>query len=269
MSSLQPPTAPLRTTHRGALARCGAILLAALAAFASPAPARAGEAQLAVAANFAATARDLAAAWSAQSDEHIRISSGSTGLLYAQIRHGAPFDALLAADRATPQRLIAEGLAEADSLFDYAQGRLLLWGPGQALAARGGELLQQDELPRLAIANPELAPYGAAARATLQRLGRWDALQGRLIVAENIGQAVQFVASGAVPYGLVPATVIPAGVAEAAATWPIPQDWHAPILQSAVLLKHGAKNPAARGFLRYLASPEAREAIRAAGYATP
>ena len=224
-------------------------------------------ARIAVAATFADVARMLAAEYGRRSGNRITISSASTGKLYAQIHNGAPFDALLSADASTPRLLVNEGLAEGNTLQDYATGRLVLWSRDPALVRDGEALLRQGSISKLAIANPELAPYGAAARETLQYLRRWTELQPNLVIGENVGQAAQFVASGAAPLGLLPASlVLPARGRPAGSSWTVPAAWHAPIVQSAVLLRHGRGNAAARGFLQYLQSPGVRAKIRTLGY---
>ncbi|KGM53787.1 molybdate ABC transporter substrate-binding protein [Lysobacter daejeonensis GH1-9] len=232
-----------------------------------PGAGMAAQARLAVAANFADAARQLAAEYGRQSGHRIDVSAASTGKLYAQIRHGAPFDALLSADAATPRKLVAEGLADGSTLDDYAVGRLVLWSRDPALVKDGEALLRHGRIERLAIANPELAPYGAAAREVLRHVGRWDALKPRLAMGENIGQATQFVVSGAAPLGLLPRSlVLEARKTTPGSSWEVPASWHAPIVQTAVLMKRGGNNAAARGFLQYLGSPAAKARIRALGY---
>ena len=216
----------------------------------------AGEAHVAVAANFAAPARELAQAFGGR----LVLSTGSTGKLYAQIRNGAPFDLLLSADDETPRRLEAEKLAAPGSRFTYAVGRLALFSPRSS--AVGEEFLRQQKFERLAIANPKLAPYGAAAKQTLEKLGLWTAVQGKLVQGENIAQAFQFVASGNADAGLVAA----AQVKGEKATWIVPERYHAPLAQQAVLLARGAHNETARAFLAFLKSEPARERIRSYGY---
>jgi len=253
------------------LTLAAALLLAATPALAATAPARPKTApvtaRIAVAANFADVARQLASEYGRQSGHRITISSASTGKLYAQIHNGAPFDALLSADASTPRLLVNEGLADGSTVQDYATGRLVLWSRDPNLVRNGEALLRQGNIGKLAIANPELAPYGAAARETLQYLRRWTELQPRLVIGENVGQAAQFVASGAAPLGLLPASLVrPARGRPTGSAWEVPAAWHAPIVQSAVLLRHGRSNAAARGFLRYLQSPAVRARIRSLGY---
>ncbi len=238
----------------------------ALAAMLALAPAaRAEEALIAVAANFADVARFLAADYGAISGHRITVATGSTGKIYAQIVNGAPYDAMLAADRERPELLESEGRAVPGSRFTYATGRLALWSADPALiGADGAETLRAGAFRHLAIANPKLAPYGLAARQTLERLGLWDALQGKLATGENIGQAHALVSSGAAELGFVAAAQVQTGVS--GSVWQAPEDLHDPIRQDAVLLWHGAENPAARGFLEFLNSGGARTFIRASGY---
>ena len=235
-------------------------------AFLLPDLAWAAEAQVAVAANFTRVAEQLAARFEARSGHRLRISSASSGKLYAQIRHGAPYHLLLSADAGRPRRLVEAGLARPGNRRTYAIGRLVFWSPrtpGDSNTCRE-RLLHLD---RLAIANPRTAPYGAAAVETLKALGR-DPGNLQLVVGENIAQAYAFTASGAVEGGLVAAAQLqerdPAGC-----RWPVPEDLHHPIEQQAVLLERGAGNPAAEDFFHFLFSGPARALIRAAGYRLP
>lgn len=224
-------------------------------------------ARIAVAANFGEVARLLADQYAHHSGHRIDLSVASTGKLYAQIHHGAPFDVLLAADDSTPKRLVDEGLAVRSSLYDYARGRLVLWSRDATLATDGERALRRHDFRKFAIANPALAPYGAAAHQVLQHVGRWDALQPRLVLGENVGQATQFVLSGNAEAGLLPRSlVLEAQRQVGGSAWLVPADWHRPIVQSAVLLDHGRGNPAAIGFLEYLRDDTARRTIAAHGY---
>ncbi len=242
-------------------------LACGLPAAATVQAAQPAQARIAVAANFAEAARQLASDYGRQSGHRIEISSASTGKLYAQIRSGAPFDVLLSADDSIPRKLVDEGLADGTTVHDYATGRLVLWSRDPKLVQNGEALLRKGSISRLAIANPALAPYGAAAREVLQHVRRWDALQPALVMGENINQAGQFVVTGAAPLGLLPRSlVLEANRKRQGSGWEIPATWHAPIVQSAVLLKRGERNPAARGFMEYLRSPAAQKRIRSFGY---
>lgn len=249
------------------LALASLLPIAAQAQGAAGKPSKPAVARVAVASNFADAARQLAAAYGRQSGHRIEVSAASTGKLYAQIRHGAPFDALLAADAETPRMLVEEGLADGDTLQDYASGRLVLWSRDPSRVKDGEALLRRGAIERLAIANPDLAPYGAAARESLDYLRRWEELQPKLVLGENVGQAAQFVVSGAAPLGLLPRSLVQqARKGHPGSGWEVPASWHAPIVQSAVLLQRGERNPAARGFLKYLQSPAAKQRIRSFGY---
>lgn len=229
------------------------------------APANAETALVAVAANYAAAAEAQAEAFAAASGHTITLTTGATGKLYAQIGAGAPYDALLSADAATPARLEAEGKGVAGSRFGYATGALVLWSPDPAqIGPDPVASLDAPGLRHLAIANPDLAPYGAAARETLQALGQWEAMQGRLVMGENIGQTYSMVATGAAEAGFVALSAL---LAEPGGSlWRVPQELFRPIRQEAVLLAHGAENAAAIGFLAWLKTPEAAAINARFGY---
>lgn len=229
-------------------------LILLLAATLVPACAWAGHASVAVASNFAAPMKQLAADFERQTGHTLTISTGATGKFYAQIRNGAPFDVLLAADDATPARLMREGAAVARQT--YAIGRLVLWSATPGYVTDGDGALRARRFKRLAIANPRLAPYGAAALETLTRLGLADALAPRFVVGENIAQTHQFVASGNAELGFVALSqVTQDGRLTGGSAWIVPASLHAPIRQDAVLLKRGADNDAARALFDFLKSP--------------
>jgi molybdate transport system substrate-binding protein len=243
--------------------------LLALMVIAVTAPAvRAADATVAVAANFAEPVETLAKMFGEKTGHSLSIVTGSTGKLYAQITHGAPFDALLAADRERPERLAKEGQGEAGSVFAYAIGRLTLWSPDPAMVAKNGvATLRAGKFRFLAIANPELAPYGLAAQQTLEKLGLWDALQPKLVRGENIGQTFQMVESGNAEAGFVALSyVLSKRNQKPGSRWDVPFELYRPIRQDAILLGHGADNQAARAFLAFLKTPEAREVIERFGY---
>ena len=232
--------------------------------------AAADEAQIAVAANFAGPAKQLQEMFARSTPHKLSMSIGSTGKFYAQIRSGAPFDALLSADDETPLRLEREKLAVPGTRFTYAIGRLVLWSAAPDRVDADGNVLKQASFKRLAIANPKLAPYGAAAQQVLEKLSLWPTLQGRLVLGENIAQTYQFVASGNAELGFVALSQVQeAGKPGPGSRWLVPQALYDPIRQDAVLLARGSGNAAAKALLEFLRTPQAREAIRAAGYALP
>ena len=230
-------------------------------------PIQAAEVSVAVAANFTAPMQKIAAAFEQDSGHKARLAFGSTGRFYAQIQHGAPFQLLLAADDETPARLEREGLGLAGSRFTYAIGRLVLWSPQPGLVDDQGLVLKQGRFDKLALADPKLAPYGAAAIESLTRLGLLQQLQAKLVQGENIAQAYQFVASGNAQLGLLAWSQVHAdGHLRAGSAWILPARLHRPIRQDALLLTPGKDNPAATALLRYLQGDKARAIIRAHGY---
>ena len=231
-----------------------------------PSSAPADQALVAVAANFSEAARQLGSDFESSSSHNITLTVGSTGKLYAQILHGAPFDVLLAADQKRPKILETNGRAVAGSRFTYAVGRLALWSADSTGAvADGAKTLRSSQFRKLAMANPDLAPYGAAAQETLNALGIADRLKPKLVMGENIAQAHALVATGNAELGLVALSNI---LSASGSHWEVPADLHSPIRQDAVLLKRGATNRAATAFLLYLESPKAIALIENLGYST-
>ncbi len=229
--------------------------------------ATADDVHVAVAANFATPMQAIAQAFERHTGHKALLSFGATGKFHAQIRHGAPFAVLLAADDTTPARLIREGLAEPDSNFTYAVGRLVLWSARPGLVDPQGQVLRGTMPGKLAVADPRLSPYGAAAAQALARLQLTERVRPHLVIGENIGQAFQFVRSGNAAMGLVALSQVMAeGQITSGSTWLVPADVHEPIRQDAVLLRAGAQQPAARALLQYLRSDAARQVIRAHGY---
>ena len=227
----------------------------------------AAQVQVAVASNFATPMQKIAARFEQDTGHQARLATGATGKFYAQIRHGAPFEVLLSADDLTPARLEAEGAAVPGSRFTYAIGRLVLWSPAEGRIDGSPELLRSGDFKHLAIANPKTAPYGAAAQTTLEKLGLGDTLRSRLVQGENIAQTHQFVASGNAQLGFIALSqVVENGRIATGSGWIVPDDYHAPIRQDAVLLEKGRDNPAAVALMGYLARPEIRELIRSHGY---
>lgn len=222
--------------------------------------------RVAVATNFRQAALALKANFEAAHQARLVFAFGSTGKHYAQIKNGAPFDIFLAADVRRPALLETEKLAVSGTRFTYAFGRLVLWSAQPKYVDAEGRVLVDGEFRHLAIANPKLAPYGAAARETLTSLGLWESLQDRLVRGENIGQAHQYVVSGNAELGLLALSQVrdPGGRIPGS-HWPVPQTLHEPIEQQAILL---GENPLAGSFLDFLKSGEARSVIESYGYDT-
>ena len=229
--------------------------------------AHADEVQVAVAANFTAPAKLIAAGFEQETGHKAQLAFGATGKFYAQIRNGAPFEVLLAADEETPARLEQEGAAVAGTRFTYATGRLVLWSAKSGYVDDKGEVLTKDGFKHLSIANPKLAPYGAAALEVLTALKLLDKVRPRFVTAENIAQAYQFVASGNAELGFVALSqVFKDGRIAEGSGWIVPARLHQPIKQDAVILDKGRGKPAAVAWLKYLKGDKAKAVIRSFGY---
>ncbi len=231
------------------------------------APAHGGQLTVAVAANFAAPMKVIASQFESEHGVTLKIAYGATGQFYAQIRNGAPFEVLLAGDVATPAKLVDEGFALAQTQFTYAIGQLVLWSRDPELIDTDAAVLRSPHFRRLALANPVLSPYGAAAIEVMTHLGLRQSLAPKLVQGANIGQAFQFVASGNAQLGFVAmAQVFADGQLTSGSAWVVPSQYHAPIEQDAVVLVAGAHNPTAHALLQHLASPEGVEVLRSFGY---
>lgn len=228
---------------------------------------RAGEVQVAAAANLARPMEKIAAAFQRDTGHQVIVSLGSTGKLHAQIRNGAPFEVLLAADQDTPRRLEAEGLARPGTRFTYALGQLVLWSANSEAVDTRGEILRKPPSGKLAIADPKVAPYGTAALEALRRLNLLETWEPHFVQGESIGQAFQFVATGNATLGFVALSQVAEGGRIARGSgWIVPPSLYPPLLQDAVLLAPGAANPVATLFLTYLRGNAARAVLRSAGY---
>jgi molybdate transport system substrate-binding protein len=230
--------------------------------------AHAAEVQVAVASNFAAPMRVIAADFEKATGHKAVLAFGATGKFYAQIKNGAPFDILLAADDKTPAKLEAEGAIVPGSRFTYAIGKLVLWSAQPGVVDANGEVLQRGAFRHLAIAAPKLAPYGAAALETLEKLGLRAALESKFVQGENIAQTYQFVATGNAELGFVALSqVYESGNIARGSAWIVPEALHNPIRQDAVLLAKAKDNPAAVALLGYLKGAAAKAVIQTFGYA--
>lgn len=231
--------------------------------------ARCAEVQVAVAANFALPLEKIAAGFSAATGHTLKAAASSTGKFYSQIVAGAPFEVLIAADDETPKKLIAEGHALAGSNFTYAIGKLVLWSATPGFVDAQGAVLGSGRFAHLAIANPKVAPYGAAGLQVIKARGLSEALAPKLVTGESIAQAFQFVSTGNAELGFVALSQVAVpGKPALGSYWLVPQELYGEIHQDAVLLKTGDYNPAAKALLAYLKSPAAQEVIRTFGYGT-
>ena len=242
-------------------------LLTLTAALALSAAAQAEVVQIAVAANFTAPARALAEVFARTTGHEAKLSFGATGAFYTQIKNGAPFDVLLAADDERPARLEKEGDTVAGSRFTYATGQLVLWSAKPGFVDDQGAVLKGGHFGKIAIANPKNAPYGAAAVEAMEKLGLAATLQPKLVTGESIGQTFNFIATGNAELGFVAlAQVLEGGKLKSGSMWVVPAQYHAPIIQDAVILNRAASNPAAKAWMELLKTPQSKALIRSYGY---
>jgi len=229
-------------------------------------PIAADEIHIATASNFRYAMTKLVDAFEQTSPHRVVPIYGSTGKHFAQIINGAPFDAFFAADASRPERLEQEGFAIPGSRFTYATGELVLWSPQAGYVDPLGRVLEEGSFRRLSMANPDLAPYGAAAQEVLESLGLWTEVSAKLVLGENIGQAYLFVRSGNAQLGFIARSqLVAATLEDPGSCWKIPENLYHPIDQQAILLRDSV---AARNFVAFIRSAEAAGIIRANGYIT-
>ena len=221
---------------------------------------------IAGASNFLNPLKEIAKRYKQDTGNTLILISAATGKLYAQARHGAPFDILLAADAKRPALLEQEGVGVMGTRFTYAVGALVFWS-SDAEKVRGVESLKQMAKGKLAIANPKTAPYGKAAQQALEQLGFWQKLQPFLVRGENISQTLQFVATGNAGLGFVAKSQVKDPRFKfKGSRWEVPSSLYDPVSQQAILLKPGHANSAAKQFLQYLRGPAAKKIMLSYGY---
>ncbi|WP_447971356.1 molybdate ABC transporter substrate-binding protein [Nitrospira sp. M1] len=224
--------------------------------------------RIAVASNFLSALHEIASNFERDTGHVAVISSGSSGKLYAQIQHGAPFDVFFSADVERPRLMEKEALAVQGSRFTYAVGRLTLWSADPTLIKGDGtSVLSHSHIEHLAIANPKTAPYGVAAKQALEQLGVWQEVERRIVQGENIGQTFQFVYSQNAQLGFVALSqVLDPKINKAGSRWDVPSNLYDPLEQQAVLLVNGKHNKAATALLDYVKGDKARKIIVGFGY---
>ena len=233
----------------------------------SAGPAQAAQVLVAVAANFTAPMKTIAAEFTRDTGHQTKLAFGGSGKFYAQIRNGAPFQMFLSADDETPAKLVQEGMAMADSRYTYAIGTLVLWSAQPGYVDAKGEVLKNGQFNKIALANPKLAPYGKAAVEVLTGMGLLDTLAPKFVQGENIAQTWQFASTGNAELGFVALSqVMKDGKIGSGSGWIVPAKLHTPIRQDAVILATGKGNPAAEALMKYLKSDKAKAIIKAYGY---
>jgi molybdate transport system substrate-binding protein len=222
---------------------------------------------VAVASNFNEAFAELSNDFTATTGHVLKHSTAATGVLRAQIRGGAPFEVLLAADAETPVQLVVDGLAVESHRLTYAFGRLVLWSAKRGFVDDEGAVLTRGGFSHVAIANPKLAPYGRAAVEAMASMNLSAQLAGKLVTGQSIAQAYGYVATGNAELGFVAwSQIAKQGPEVQGSHWMVPPSFYAEIRQDAVLLKVGKGNLAALAFMDYLKSESARRIIRAHGY---
>lgn len=225
---------------------------------------------VAVAANFTKPMTEIAEAFTKATGHTAKLSFGSSGKFVSQLENGAPFEIFLSADDKNPEKLEQDGLTVAGTRFTYAIGKLVLWSTTPGTVDDKGQVLANGAFKHLALADPKLAPYGAAAIETLKSLGLLEKLQPLFVQGENIAQTHQFVSTGNAELGFVALSqVIDNGKIGAGSSWVVPEQLYKPIRQDAVLMKTGAENPAAPALLAFLKTPPALAIIEKYGYGLP
>jgi molybdate transport system substrate-binding protein len=229
-------------------------------------PAHAEEISVAVAANFTAPMKLIAAEFEKDSGHKVVASYGSTGKFYAQIKNGAPFEILLAADDETPAKLVKENVGASGSQFTYAIGKLVLWSAKPGYVDGAGAVLKKGDFMHLSLADPKLAPYGAAGIETIKALGAYEAIAPKIVTAENITQAYQFINSGNAELGFVALSQVQKDGKIEGSSWLVPANLYTQIRQDAVILEPGKGKAAVEALMKFLKGDKAKAIIKSFGY---
>jgi molybdate transport system substrate-binding protein len=228
---------------------------------------------VAAAADLNPALHDIAQQFERKTGIRIKLSFGASGGLTQQIENGAPFDLFFSADMDYPNHLIADGQADAASLYQYSLGKLVLWVPANSpldLEHQGMAALLDGSVKKIAIANPEHAPYGRAAVAALKHAGLYDRLSDRFVMGENVSQAAQFVESGNAQAGFVAlAHALSPAVKSLGKFWVVPADYYPPLEQGVIVLSRSQHKKEAADFLQYLKTKDATDVLRKYGFTLP
>src|SRR5579884_472542 len=251
---------PMRVIQKAALLFCGCLGWCAML--------RAAE-LTAAAADLNAPLTEIANNFQKATGNVVRLSFGASGNLTTQIENGAPFDLFLSADVGYPERLLKENLAEPQSLTRYAVGALVLWVPEDSVLdveRAGMQVLLNPVVKRIAIANPQHAPYGAAAVTALKHFNLYDRVEKRLVLGESVSQAAQFAESGNAQVGMI-ALAGAVALGHKGRYWIVPQDAYPAIEQGAVITTHSKNKELAQKFLEFLRTPDSVAVLKRYGFA--
>ncbi len=236
----------------------------------SEARAQAQEIRIAAAADLKFAMGELSAQFEKQAGTKVNVTYGSSGNFFSQMQNGAPFDLFFSADIEYPQKLEAAGLAEQGTLYEYAVGRIVIWMPPDSnvdVAKQGWNALLDAQVKKIAIANPEHAPYGRAAVAALREAGIYESVKAKLVYGENISQAAQFVQSGNAQAGIIAMSLALSPAMRGGRRWEIPAKMHPAIVQGAIILKSAMNKRAAQAFLEFVKSEAGRKILEKYGFA--
>ena len=264
----------LATARKTNCRRCFCIFALILSVFVAQHEARAQgqEIRIAAAADLKFAMGELAEKFEKQSGTKVNVTYGSSGNFFSQMRNGAPFDLFFSADSEYPKRLEAAGLAEPGTLYEYAVGRIVIWTLADAkvdVAKQGWKTLLDASVEKIAIANPEHAPYGRAAVAALQKAGIYESVKAKLVYGENISQAAQFVQSGNAQAGIVAMSLAVSPAMRDGKRWEIPAEMHPALEQGVIVLKDAKNKEAARAFLELVKSAAGLATLAEYGFAFP
>jgi molybdate transport system substrate-binding protein len=226
---------------------------------------------VAAAADLSSALKEIGESFQKKTGAKVKLSFGASGALMQQIQNGAPFDIFFSADMDYPRQLIAAG--EAENLYQYAVGKLVLWVPADSkldVEHKGVGILLDPSVKKIAIANPQHAPYGRAAVAAMKHAGSYEHVAGRIVMGENVSQAAQFVESGNAQVGFVALAHAKAPSMQSKGKyWEIPQDYYPPLAQGVVIISRSQHKKAALEFLEYIKTKEAAETLRRYGFSLP
>jgi molybdate transport system substrate-binding protein len=228
--------------------------------------------QVAAAADLKFAMAELAQKFEDQSGTKVAVTYGSSGNFFSQIQNGAPFDVFFSADIAYPRKLAAAGIADAATIYEYAIGRIVIWTLPDArvdVTRDGWKALLEERVQKIAIANPEHAPYGKAAVAAMQKAGIYEQVKAKLVYGENISQAAQFVQSGSTQAGILALSLAASPAMRRGKCWVIPAEMHAPIEQAAIVLRGARNSNGAAAFLEFVKGAAGREILARFGFQPP
>jgi|ERR1700676_1008416 len=228
--------------------------------------------RVAAAADLKFAMAELSGKFEEKNGTKVEVTYGSSGNFSSQMQNGAPFDVFFSADIEYPRKLAAAGIADSDTIYEYAIGRIVIWTPPDIkvdVARDGWKALLDARVQKIAIANPEHAPYGKAAVAAMQRAGIYEQVKTKLVYGENISQAAQFVQSGSAQGGIIALSLAASPSMKDGKYWVIPAEMHAPIEQAAIVLRGARNRSGAAAFLEFAKSAAGREILARCGFQPP